>query len=494
MPSATAEAEQLLAKARRLRELREAVELSRRPSLEQFVAHCLIVEKETGNLIPFDLWDDQHAALEQLVEYPFTVAAKGRQVGITWLVLALMDYEGTFGSNRSFPIARQSEEYAKDAIRRLLILVGYDPDSDPPNLRVLPESTMPAEWRPRIIAKNVTELRADNGSKWTAHTATQALGRGLIGYRGLADEFAFWPWPEKQRKAMESGCARLDIVSTGNGEGDDFHATWDLAVAHKGKYHALFIPATADPRRDEDWFRVNVLEDADPDGAMREYARKPEEAFRAPEGAYFKRFERARHVQDVEVQRSWTTFRSIDFGFRHPACLWEQVAPSGQVFVVDELLPENMTTTEFVQAIVERERSWDLGETPRASYCDPAGNAANVQTAQSEFEVLRSFRLNPKGKPSSIRDGCMRIMDALADTDLPLVIAERCAGTIRCLSQVKPDKSKPELYDQREDSPFQHALDALRYFYVNHKAGSAPFRPPGSGARTPRIGGRSTSF
>ncbi len=464
------------------------------PPLTEFVGHCLIVEKETGDLIPFKLWPEQQSALEQLVEHPFAIAAKARQIGITWLVLALMAYEGTFGSNRAFPIARQSEEYAKDAIRRLLILVGYDPDSDPTSMRVLPESTMPAEWRPRIIAKNVTELRASNGSKWTAHTATQALGRGLIGYRGLADEFAFWPWPEKQRKAMESGCARLDIVSTGNGEGDDFHATWDLAVAGKGKYHPLFIPATADPRRDAAWFRVNVEEDADPDGAAREYARKPEDAFRSPEGSYFKRFERARNVADVEVQAAWPTFRSIDHGFRHPACLWEQVAPSGQVFVVDELLPENMTTTEFAAAIVERESSWQLAMPPQASYCDPAGNAVNVQTAQSEFEVLRRFRLNPKGKPSSVRDGCVRIMDALADRDLPLIVAERCAGTIRCLSQVKPDKSKPEVYDQREDSPYQHALDALRYFYVNRRTGPQSFSPPSKGSNRRGGPGRRMGF
>lgn len=404
-----------------------------------------------------------------------------------------MLYEGRFGGNRTFPIARQSEEYAKDAIRRLCILAGYDPDSSPPSMRVLPESTMPDAWRPNFIAKNVTSLRADNSSEWTAHTATQSLGRGLVGYRGLADEFAFWPWPAKQRKAMESGCARLDIVSTGNGDGDDFQQTWDLAQQGKGKYHPLFISATADPRRDDEWFRKNVNEDADPDSAGREYARKPEEAFRAPEGAYFKRFNRDDHVKAVEIQRNWPTWRAIDFGYRHPACLWAQRAPSGQLFIVGELLPVDLPTREFRDAIVDTETPWALAPPPLASYCDPAGKAANVQTAESEFEVLKRARLNPRGKASGVRDGCMRIMDVLADKELPLIVSEACPGLIRALSQVKPHKTRPECYDFDHEL-YSHPLDALRYLLVNLKGEAGAFTPP-SGERSRRPSGtRTTSF
>jgi hypothetical protein len=33
------------------------------PPLSEFVRHCLIVEKESGALIPFDLWPAQEEAL-----------------------------------------------------------------------------------------------------------------------------------------------------------------------------------------------------------------------------------------------------------------------------------------------------------------------------------------------------------------------------------------------------------------------------------------------
>ena len=78
---------------------------------------------------------------------------KGRQVGITWLELAAMLWAGTFFGHRLFPIARQSDEYAREAITRLLILAGYDPTSEPGNLRLLAESPLPQSGDPRSRAR-----------------------------------------------------------------------------------------------------------------------------------------------------------------------------------------------------------------------------------------------------------------------------------------------------------------------------------------------------
>ena len=48
----------------------------------------------------------------------------------------------------------------------------------------------------------------------------------------------------------------------------------------------------------------------------------------------------------------------------------------------------------------------------------------------------------------------------------PLVVAERCVGLIRALSQVKPHRGSPEIYDTDHEI-FSHPLDALRYLLVN---------------------------
>ena len=49
---------------------------------------CLIVEKETGKLIPFALWPAQEEALSVIEREAFLVLPKGRQIGVTWTELA----------------------------------------------------------------------------------------------------------------------------------------------------------------------------------------------------------------------------------------------------------------------------------------------------------------------------------------------------------------------------------------------------------------------
>jgi hypothetical protein len=436
------------------------------PPLVEFVRHCLIVDKASGDLIAFEPWPAQQEALGIIEATDKLVVPKGRQVGITWLELAAMLWAGTFFGHRLFPIARQSDEYAREAITRLLILAGYDPTSEPGNLRLLAQSPLPKLWRPQVAGKTRRELRLANGSTYRALTATQPIARGLAAYWGLADEYAFWPWPARQLQAMESGCSRLHIVSTGNGADDAFAALYENAKAGRGAYKTLFIPSDADPRRDPEWYRINVEEAADPESARREHARSPQDAFRSPEGVYFRRFSFERHVKEITIINNWRTWRAIDFGFRHPACLWAQRSPAGQLFIVDELLPENATTPEFVAQIKARESSYGLVEPPIVSFCDPAGKAANTQTAESEFDIFAREGLRPYGKNSGVRDGCVLIMNALADETHPPVVSERCVGLIRALSQVKPHRSKPESYDTDHEL-FSHPLDALRYLLVN---------------------------
>jgi hypothetical protein len=457
------------------------------PPLVEFVRHCLIVDKASGELIPFEPWPAQEEALGMIEISEKLVVPKGRQVGITWLELAAMLWAGTFFSHRLFPIARQSDEYAREAISRLLILAGYDPTSEPANLRVLAESPLPKQWRPKIAGKTKRELRLANGSVFRALTATQPIARGLAAYWGLADEFAFWLWPARQLAAMESGCARLHIVSTGNGADDTFSTLYENAAAGRGAYKTLFISSSADPRRDPDWYRINVEEAADPDSARREHARTAADAFRSPEGAFFKRFSCERHVRNIEIVDNWQTWRAIDFGFRHSACLWAQRSPAGQLFIVDELLPCDTATPEFVAQIKAKEATFRLVEPPIVSYCDPAGKGTNTQTGESEFDVFARAGLRPSGKSSSVRDGCVRIMDLLADEAQPLIVAERCVGLIRALSQVKPHRGSPEIYDTDHEI-FSHPLDALRYLLVNLPQATDEYdMPECTGRLIPRI-------
>ena len=148
-----------------------------------------------------------------------------------------------------------------------------------------------------------------------------------------------------------------------------------------------------------------------------------------------------------------------------------------QLFIVDELPPANATTPEFVAQIQAREQSFALAVAVIASYRGPAGKAANVQTAESEFAIFAREGLRPQGQGSSVRDGCVRVMDLLADETQPLVVAKRCTGLIRALSQVKPHRSQHEIHDTDHEI-FSHPLDALRYLMVNLPQPAGDWKPP----------------
>ena len=272
---------------------------------------------------------------------------KARQLGLTWLVLAVLLYWGTFWGNRVFLVARQSGEDAADAIHRLKTML----------------ASMPAEWRPQVVVDNVMSIEFTNGSRYQALTATQRIGRGRAAYAAIADELCFWEWQAEQLAALEAGCARLFIVTTGNGPNDHAHRLWTQAQLGKGRFKTLFLPWSAHPGRDAEWYVANVEESAEPRLARREFAATANDAFASPAGVFFERFDSERNVMDVEVVSGWRTVRGIDWGYHNPACVWLQVSPQGQLFVVHELIPTNLTTAEFIGEVLRVDASLGLGRS-----------------------------------------------------------------------------------------------------------------------------------
>ena len=440
--------------------------------IEDFIASCLIVEKEGETefgVIPFRLWPAQLEALEVIQRERFLVIPKGRQIGITWLELAAMLHAGIVGGHRLFNIARQSGDDAKDAIRRLLILMGYDANTDPPHMGVLPESPPEMDaWRPKIVGKTTTSLTLENGSRFQTKTATRHIARGDAAYWTLCDEFASWQWPMEQLAALEHGAHRVHVVSTGDGDADDFSRLYKVAERAAGKWRAHFVPATADPRRDEEWFRQNVDEAGDPDLAARELARDVTDVFRPREGAFFKCFKRALNVREFEVVPGWATETCVDWGLAHPAALFLQISPGGQPFVFDEYTPTEIRTTDFGEGMLELLKGYHITGRVRGPFSDPAGRARNTQTKRSEFDVFRDLGMRSEGRPSKVNDGVTLLMESIGhpDPEQRLIVHPRCTGLIAALANVQAHRNDDDIYDT--DHPvYSHPLDALRYWHVN---------------------------
>ena len=149
------------------------------------------------------------------------------------------------------------------------------------------------------------------------------------------DELDFWAWPDEQMATVEAMAPRIYAVTTGNGPDGRAPRMWRNAQAGKGRYLAIFLPWHVHPDRDQSWYEVNVEQATEPRLARREFAATPEEAFAAPEGIFFERWDPARNARLLlRPALNWETWRAVDFGFHWPACLWIQVSPKGQPLVI----------------------------------------------------------------------------------------------------------------------------------------------------------------
>lgn len=179
--------------------------------------------------------------------------------------------------------------------------------------------------------------------------------------------------------------------------------------------------------------------------------------------AVFASFDSAIHVREEVSMGDVETSLAIDFGIDAPfVCLWVQT-DGERTFVIDEYVQKDRRIEEHVAEI--RSRTWP---TPAHIACDPAGSARNDQTGISGVQQLRRAGFIVRYRGSRVSDGVEQIRAVLkpAAGEPTLFIHPRCRMLIRSLTKLvysglgrsrKPSK----------DGTHDHAVDALRYHFVN---------------------------
>lgn len=205
-----------------------------------------------------DSWRWQRLVGELMRDSKRFMALKGRQIGVTWLWLALDCAEALLMPGTTSVVFRQKESDAVDAIRRWWILY----------------KSLPSWWREgiKVIApdrgvepgREGIKLMFPDGaiSRVYPMTSSQSSGHGKTLRRALADEAAHIEYLGSIKKAIEpaaeQGFAKVGYVSTANGrsnletgEGNRFHYDW--VNAGEGVTR-IFIPYDAHPSRDAAWY------------------------------------------------------------------------------------------------------------------------------------------------------------------------------------------------------------------------------------------------
>lgn len=154
---------------------------------------------------------------------------------------------------------------------------------------------------------------------------------------------------------------------------------------------------------------------------------------------------------------------AIDFGIGAPfVCLWVQT-DGDRAFVIDEYVQPNLTISDHVLEM--QTRPWP---SPTHIDCDPAGAARNDQTGMSSVQALRRAGYLVRYRKSLVEEGVEAMRAALhpAAGSPTLFIHPRCRNLIRSMTCLTLSRLRSGATPHK-DGTHDHAVDALRYYFVN---------------------------
>lgn len=216
---------------------------------------------------------------------------------------------------------------------------------------------------------------------------------------------------------------------------------------------------------------------------------------------------RAPLVLDLPVCRGW------DLGYRHPACVWFQRAPrSGRVWVLREIMPENIDTHSFRDLVLylSGQRTLEqlqgrpaalawvkkIQDDPRLPsppwfeapasgpirWLDFSGPEALKVSATVEGETkertdkaileAEGIRLECFSMPISARESVIRRLLHTAPDGFPAVLFDPACpilieGMNGGIAYPRPTKTNPDPREPDKDGYYEHLHDALGYALVN---------------------------
>lgn len=224
---------------------------------------------EGAGTMPFRLWPAQRELLADLHGSPKVLILKARQLGISWLCCGYVLWSCLFRPGQLALLFSKGQDEANELLRRVRVL--YDRLPEPLRDRL-----------PRLVREMVTALEWDNGSRVRSLPATKGAGRTFTASLIVLDEMAHMQWARElysAAKATVNDGGQFVGLSSANGVGNLFHQLWARAAAGADRFRAVFLPWTARPGRDDDWYAGQLADSPDPDLIRQEYPANPTEAF-----------------------------------------------------------------------------------------------------------------------------------------------------------------------------------------------------------------------
>ncbi|NQT34727.1 hypothetical protein HQ587_06015 [bacterium] len=414
----------------------------------------IYTQDATGGFKKFPDYSFTRGLIDALTAQRILIVCKSRQMMATWSVCAWMLYRALNEEPGVYLMLCKGERDSRELLKRLRIMYSLLPE----NIRIQEEMTRNSD----------REVVFASGSRILSLPATEEAPRMHSPSGVFWDEMAFTSHSDgiwtAVKPAIDSGGSFVG-VSTPNGTDNVFY---DLYSDKSNGFGKLRIHWKEHPHRDDEW-----LNDAKKGLSKARWQQEYELDFGALADRVYDEFETSMHILDSEfrwVRGGGRTYRSIDFGYRHPYVIWLHISPAGDMIVFDEWEGNDATVDEMVEAIRKIDARHGITEEDITwSGCDPAGAAVN------DDGISSVGRLNRKGfklayRKSEIMNGVELVKSLLRDANgiIRLRFSPNVKKTVYHLQHYRWESGRDK---PRKDNLHDHAVDALRYLIINLSGG-----------------------
>jgi len=187
-----------------------------------------------------------------------------------------------------------------------------------------------------------------------------------------------------------------------------------------------------------------------------------EASFESMSGLVYYPFDRELHVGDYPFNPDLPIWVGQDFNIDPMSSVILQPQPSGEVWVVDEIVINNSNVTDVCN---ELERRYWRHQTKIAVYPDPSGVSRGHARGESALDIFRErgfkdLRFRKKHPPVQDRINAVNSMLFSADGTIKLRFDRGCRNVIEACEQVIYKSGSPEV-DKSLNK--EHVLDAMGY-------------------------------
>lgn len=445
------------------RELREQELEYCKGNIDYFVeTYCHIEDKESAEVVqPFTLWPMQRDLLFSLYEHKLNVVLKARQLGVTWLALAIAAHLLVTTEGRTVVAISRTEEDSKELTRRLAFILRNMPEL------VAEEREQKAFDGPVFKATTLSiEIKHKGAtSYWKAFPSAAGAGRGFSADILILDEWAF------QQYAEEIWASIFPVVNRPYGgkvigvstieRGTLFE---NIVMNHEDNgFNLQFLPWYADPRRTQDWYD-KTLKALGEVKMVAEYPATIEEALSTPGGSYFPEVKMSIHGRDEPFTDEVLRYISFDYGLDMFACHWYAMDARGNVRIYREICEPNLTISQACEMIKKQsgDEEIEMILAPHDMF-----NRESV-TGKSRSDIFAEYGVPLTRVSKDFEAGCAAMKEYLRVDELtgrPKLTIRNAPVLMDSLMRIQKDKNRPKVY-AKQPHELTHAVDALRGFCV----------------------------